>query len=423
METCKESMIDEFEVNSISFCGNRFPSKTFEYGYLNESANVGNTGLLNMNYNSNSWNGFGNRLKVNERRTSPSEVRQLEKMSNILQKSSYRFSPIDNSVDREITRSYWSREEIALFCLRSMDNNIKRAVKSYKSFTTMMSKFNSKNGNEIDIHNPTILSQLRTGKVVIFDKLDLHSRLLVIINLHYHDPKLQSVDDLILLFVFVIELIMRENPHDSAAEKNGLSILMNASKIGFSDFRMEYCIRISQMLTKHFPIKLGQLLIFKPSWLVKLSIRLVMATQKKLKKRFQIITKVFEPLNSITDFDALSHYIDRNHIPIELGGKHEFNSERFWEIKYQGHILAELFQKRKVLEKVPEPLSCSRKDQDHQQGNSRKKYRDKKKRLQDEYDQFCLNDKLDLSSYYQLYSHERFGNDVTIPEIEITSVN
>ncbi|OII73935.1 SEC14d domain-containing protein [Cryptosporidium ubiquitum] len=293
--------------------------------------------------------------KIKERSKTMKEIEQLKNMSEKLQKSSYKFSPIDNTVDKELTRSCWTREEIALFCLRSMNNNVEKAVKSYKSFTTMMCKFNSKNGNEIDIHNPAILSQLRTGKVVIFDKLDLHGRLLVIINLHHHDPRFQTVDDLILLFVFVLELIMIENPYEYAAERNGLSILINASKIGFGDFRVEYCLRIFQLIMKSFPIKIGQVLMFKPNRLIKFSIKLAIITKKKLKKKFQIINKVFESPDSITDFDALSHFIDRNYIPKEFGGKHDFISDNFWELKYQGHMLAELIQKRKVSTKIQEP--------------------------------------------------------------------
>ncbi|KAJ1607919.1 Sec14d domain-containing protein [Cryptosporidium canis] len=351
----KDSMIDEFDLIQSASYIKGCSDQTYIYGYGVEGGGYADEPV---NFPNSKDGGVADShiQKVNSRSKTVKEMRQLKSMSERLQRSSYRFSPIDDTVDKELTRSSWTREEIALFCLRSMNNNVKKAVKAYKCFTTMMCKFNSKNGNEIDIHNPTILSQLRTGKVVIFDKLDLHGRLLVIINLHHHDPKLQTVDDLILLFVFVIELIMIENPHNYAAERNGLSILINASKIGFSDFRMECCLRIVQILKKNFPIKIGQLLIFKPSRLIKLSIKLVMLTKKRLKKKFQIINKIFEPLDSITDFDALSHFIDRNHIPKELGGSHDFVSDEFWENKYQGHMLAELFRKRKASNKPPEQI-------------------------------------------------------------------
>lgn len=357
----EKSMVDEFELYPYMSYSSGFPTQKSAYEYVTIAGEyvdelAGRTFQDGQDKKETDLHA----KKGQRRKKTLKETILLKAMCERLQRSSYRFSPIDDTVDKELTRSNWTREEIALFCLRSMNNNVKKAVKSYKYFTTMMSRFNSKNGNEIDVHNPTILSQLRTGKVVIFDKLDLHGRLLIIINLHQHDPRLQTVDDLMLLFVFVIELIMIENPHNYAAEKNGLSILINASKIGFRDFRMEYCLRIVRIIKKNFPIKIGQILIFKPNRLIKLSIKLVMLTKKRLKKKFQIINKLFEPLNSITGFDALSHFIDRNHIPKEFGGNHDFVSDEFWECKYQGHMLAELFQKRKVSSKPLEPVKMQR---------------------------------------------------------------
>lgn len=355
MMEVESSMLKEFELSQLIPYNEDFSSQRFTYKYTMEtSVYVDELAGRACKIKQEDKKLTSHVQNNHNRKKTVRETAQLRTMSEMLQKSSYRFSPIDDTVDKELTRSCWTREEIALFCLRSMNKNVKKAVKSYKYFTTMMSRFNSKNGNEIDIHNPAILSQLRTGKVVIFDKLDLHGRLLVIINLHHHDPRLQTVDDLMLLFVFVIELIMIENPYNYAAERNGLSILINASKIGFRDFRMEYCLRIVKLLKKGFPIKIGQILIFKPNRLIKLSIKLVMLTKKRLKRRFQIINKVFEPLDSITDFDALSHFIDRNHIPKEFGGNHNFSSDEFWENKYQGHMLAELFQKRKASTKPQE---------------------------------------------------------------------
>ncbi|KAK6589883.1 Sec14d domain containing [Cryptosporidium xiaoi] len=349
-----------------------------------------------------------------KRKKTAFEVKQLAKMSEMLCRSSFRFSPINGKVDKELSRSGWSREDIALFCLRSMNHNIKRAIKSYKSFTMMMYKYNTRNGNEIDIRNPTILSQLRTGKVVILDKLDLYGRLLIIINLHHHNPKLQTVDDLILLFIFVIELIMRENPYNGAAEKNGISILINASKVRVVDFRIEFCLRIAQLLTHNFPIKLGQILIFKPRRLIKCSIKLVLLSHKSLKKRFQIINKVFEPLNSITDFDALSHFIDRECIPIEFGGKHDFVSDRFWEIKYQGHILAELLQKN-------EDNNNNNNNVEKPRNNSRyRRYvRRIKKNKKENNDNYCLDD--ERSAFNNFYLDEELNDKRSdVPEIKIT---
>ncbi|KAH8582782.1 Sec14d domain containing [Cryptosporidium sp. chipmunk genotype I] len=374
-----KSMIDEYELTLSPPYNESSSNKIYTYGYEAETSVYLNniTSMKKKDEHANS-----HIQKVKARAKTVKEIKQLKNMSEKLQRSSYKFSPIDNTIDKELTRSCWTREEIALFCLRSMNNNVKKAVKSYKCFTTMMCKFNSKNGNEIDIYNPTILSQLRTGKVVIFDKLDLHGRILVIVNLHHHDPRLQTVDDLILLFVFVLELIMIENPHEYAAERNGLSVLINASKIGFSDFRIEYCIKIIQLLKKNFPIKMGQILIFKPNRLIKLSIKLVLLTKKSVKRRIQIINKVFEPLDSITDFDALSHFIDRNYIPKELGGKHDFDSDNFWELRYQGHMLAELFQKRRASTKIQEPtkMLTNKKIQNDRKDKGKKKTEKMKKR-------------------------------------------
>ncbi|CUV07039.1 unnamed protein product [Cryptosporidium hominis] len=400
MSGINKSMIDEFEFNSSPLYGEDLSDQIYNYSYEEErdkhSNNTASTREKNEDINLHIQKG-GIRTKTVK------EVKQLRNMSEKLQRYSYKFSPIDNTVDRELTRSSWTREEIALFCLRSMNNNVKKAIKSYKCFTTMMCRFNSKNGNEIDIYNPTILSQLRSGKVVIFDKLDLHGRILVIVNLHHHDPRLQTVDDLILLFVFVLELIMIENPHDYAAERNGISVLINASKIGFGDFRIEYCTRIIQLLKKNFPIKMGQVLIFKPNRLIKLSIKLALLTKKKIKRKIQIINKVFEPLDSITDFDALSHFIDRKYIPEEFGGNHYFDFNNFWELKYQGHMLAELFQKRGASIKIQEPTKMLTNDKIKNDSKDKGK---KKKKKDGKVSSINEKDRLVLSNFY--YSKTSF---------------
>lgn len=388
-------MINEHELNLSLYNNecliqNQSQCHTYENNITNEHINGVNDAndvndVNNVEYTKEEIEYVNSDIKtVKERSKTTKEIELLKNMNEKLQRSTYKFSPIDDTVDKELTRSSWTREEIALFCLRSMNNNVDKAIKSYKSFTTMMFKFNSKNGNGIDIHNPIILSQLRTGKIVIFDKLDLHGRVLVIINLHHHNPRFQTVDDLIILFVFVMELIMIENPYEYAAEKNGLSILINASETKFCDFRMEYCLKIFQLLIKSFPIKIGQVLIFKPNKLVKLSIKLVMLTKKKLKKKFQIINKIFESPDSITDFDALSHFIDRNHIPKELGGRHDFVSDNFWELKYQGHVLAELLQRRKVSTKTQEPKKMLTNLEEELSGK-----KNKKEHRKDEIMSFC----------------------------------
>ncbi|POM84167.1 CRAL/TRIO domain protein [Cryptosporidium meleagridis] len=390
MSGINKTMIDEFEFSSATLYVENLSDQIYNYSYEEKRDKYSNSiaSIKNEDVNLHVQN-VGVRIKTVK------EVKQLRSMSEKLQRYSYKFSPIDNTVDRELTRSGWTREEIALFCLRSMNNNVKKAIKSYKCFTTMMCKFNSKNGNEIDIYNPTILSQLRSGKVVIFDKLDLHGRILVIVNLHHHDPRLQTVDDLILLFVFVLELIMIENPHDYAAERNGISILINASKIGFGDFRIEYCTRIIQLLKKNFPIKMGQVLIFKPNRLIKLSIKLALLTKKKIKRKIQIINKVFEPLDSITDFDALSHFIDRKYIPKEFGGNHYFDFNNFWELKYQGHMLAELFQKRGAPVKIQEPTKMLTNENIKNENNGKKK-----KKKDGKVSSISEKDRLLLSNFY-----------------------
>ncbi|KAH8741603.1 Sec14d domain containing protein [Cryptosporidium ryanae] len=391
-----------YEYSMEGVCENYYPNFT-----LNKVENHGNA------INGETIGILDGQKRCIKRKKTTLEVKQLAKMSEILCRSSFRFSPISSKMDKELSRSGWSREDIALFCLRSMNNNMKRAIKSYKSFTMMMYKYNNRNGNEIDIRNPTILSQLRTGKVVILDKLDLYGRLLIIINLHHHNPKLQTVDDLILLFVFVIELIMKENPYNGAAEKNGISILINASKVRVVDFRIEFCLRIAQLLTHNFPIKLGQILIFKPKRLIKFSIKLVLLSHKSLKKRFQIINKVFEPLNSITGFDALSHFIDRKNIPIEFGGKHDFVSDRFWEIKYQGHILTELLQKNE--DNIDKNAEKSRR-------NSRyRRYVRRIKRNQSENnDDYCMDEERSAFRRFYLENENPENNQTEVPKIKIT---
>ncbi|KAL7066590.1 CRAL/TRIO domain-containing protein [Cryptosporidium serpentis] len=268
---------------------------------------------------------------------STTEKRCLEEMNNILLKSSYKYAPIDSTTDKEISSTNWSREEIALFCLRSYGNDVEQACKSYKAFTTLRYIYNTTKSFDLSICNPIITSQIKSGKIVILDKLDLHGRVVIMINLHYKKYDISPVDQITALFLFITEIIMRENPFSKPAQNNGMILLVNSRKIKHWEFKFNICLRLTKILSNYFPIKLGQILIFRPHKIVKVVFKIILLVHVNLRRKFQIINKLYESPGSITEFDALSHFIDKYYIPTEYGGYYEFDSHTFWSARILEH--------------------------------------------------------------------------------------
>ncbi|EEA07703.1 CRAL/TRIO domain-containing protein [Cryptosporidium muris RN66] len=266
-------------------------------------------------------------------RFSTTEKKCLEEMNNMLLKSSYKYAPIDSTTDKEISSTNWSREEIALFCLRSYGNDVEQACKSYKAFTTLRYIYNITKSFDLSVCNPIIVSQLKSGKITILDKLDLHGRVVIMINLHYKKHDISPVDQITALFLFITEIIMRENPFSKPAQSNGMILLVNSRKTRQWEFKLDICLRLSKILSNYFPIRLGQILIFRPHRIVKMVFKVIFLVHVNLRRKFQIINKLYESPGSITEFDALSHFIDKYYIPTEYGGYYEFDSHTFWSAK------------------------------------------------------------------------------------------
>eukprot|EP01066_Platyproteum_vivax_P008376 Platyproteum_vivax@DN3507_c0_g1_i1.p1 len=186
----------------------------------------------------------------------------------------------------------WPRMDIQTCCMRGMKYRQDRATECYRNYVSWRHSLIEAAG-PLDESNPTIQTQLSKGVMKLPGTLDRFGRAIILTQLRFHNPKVFSALQMVLLFAYIVEQILRDKtPFGLAAQLNGVCIVHSMQHLQMSNLDHRIPKELFAAINKKVPLRVGAILACNPPIFFRMVMNIVTVfMSKKLRSRIHIVIK------------------------------------------------------------------------------------------------------------------------------------